>query len=41
MIKQVQVFYRGWGEHWLWGTLLESMTDSGRPQISFPANWHA
>lgn len=35
MIKQVQVFYRGWGEHWLWGTLLESITASGRPQISF------
>lgn len=35
MIKQVQVFYKGWGEHWLWGTLLESKAASGRPQISF------
>lgn len=35
MAKQVQVFYRGWGEHWLWGSLLESGASSGRPQISF------
>lgn len=35
MIKQVQVFYQGWGEHWLWGTLLESVAANGRPVIHF------
>jgi len=34
MIKQVQVFYNGWGEHWLWGRLLQT-SSAGRPTISF------
>lgn len=34
MIKQVRVFYNGWGEHWLWGTLLQT-SSAGRPVISF------
>src|SRR5699024_890991 len=34
MIKQVQVFYNGWGEHWLWGTLQQTSI-AGRPAISF------
>lgn len=35
MVKQVQVFYQGWGESWLWGRLYETTSISGRPSICF------
>ena len=36
MVKQVEVFYEGWGERWHWGTLVEMPAATGnRPQIGF------
>lgn len=35
MLEQVEVYYRGWGERWLWGTLVSTTALSGRPQIVF------
>lgn len=35
MIKQVRVYYEGWGERWLWGTLAETDTLNSRPEIHF------
>lgn len=35
MINKVNVYYQGWGEKWLWGTLHETISLSGRPSISF------
>lgn len=35
MIKQVDVYYNGWGEHWLWGTLRSTTALSNRPKIVF------
>jgi len=34
-LESVQVFYVGWGERWLWGTLASTASLSGRPQILF------
>lgn len=35
MLEQVDVFYGGWGERWLWGTLVSTTAITGRPQIVF------
>ncbi|MHC8305878.1 type II toxin-antitoxin system HipA family toxin [Pseudomonas sp. PB3P13] len=35
MLEQVEVFYVGWGERWLWGTLVSTTAITGRPQIMF------
>lgn len=35
MVEQVDVYYDGWGERWLWGTLVSTRAISGRPQIVF------
>lgn len=35
MLEQVNVYYDGWGEHWLWGTLVSSTAITGRPLIAF------
>ncbi|AUA57647.1 putative DNA-binding transcriptional regulator [Achromobacter spanius] len=35
MLEQVNVFYEGWGERWLWGTLASTTTLTGRPTIVF------
>ncbi|MFJ4158027.1 type II toxin-antitoxin system HipA family toxin [Pseudomonas sp. NPDC089752] len=35
MPEQVRVYYEGWGERWLWGTLASSTALTGRPQILF------
>ncbi len=35
MVKQVDVYYDGWGEHWRWGTLVSSTAITGRPLIAF------
>jgi serine/threonine-protein kinase HipA len=35
MLEQIEVYYRGWGERWLWGTLVSTTALSGRPQIVF------
>lgn len=35
MVKQVKVYYEGWGERWLWGTLRSTTTLTGRPHILF------
>jgi serine/threonine-protein kinase HipA len=35
MLEQVNVYYDGWGEHWLWGTLVSTTAITGRPQIMF------
>jgi serine/threonine-protein kinase HipA len=35
MLEQVEVYYDGWGERWLWGTLASTKALSGRPQIVF------
>lgn len=35
MLEQVEVFYVGWGERWLWGTLVSTTALTGRPQIMF------
>lgn len=35
MLEQVDVYYDGWGEHWLWGTLVSTTAITGRPQIMF------
>lgn len=35
MLKQVDVFYNGWGEHWRWGSLVSTTAISGRPMIVF------
>ncbi len=35
MLEQVDVYYDGWGERWLWGTLVSTTALSGRPQIVF------
>ena len=35
MPEQVKVYYEGWGERWLWGTLMSTTTLGGRPQILF------
>lgn len=35
MLEHVEVFYVGWGERWLWGTLVSTTALTGRPQIMF------
>ncbi|QXI26217.1 type II toxin-antitoxin system HipA family toxin [Pseudomonas vanderleydeniana] len=35
MLEQVEVYYDGWGERWLWGTLASTTAISRRPQIVF------
>lgn len=35
MLEQVKVYYEGWGERWLWGTLVATTALTGRPQILF------
>lgn len=35
MLKQVDVYYDGWGEHWRWGSLVSSTALTGRPLIAF------
>lgn len=35
MPEQVRVFYEGWGERWLWGTLAATRVIGSRPQIVF------
>ncbi|MCK9513920.1 MAG: type II toxin-antitoxin system HipA family toxin [Pigmentiphaga sp.] len=35
MLERVHVYYEGWGERWLWGTLMSTTALSGRPQIVF------
>ncbi|MFW7266435.1 type II toxin-antitoxin system HipA family toxin [Gluconacetobacter sp. Hr-1-5] len=35
MLEQVNVYYEGWGERWLWGTLVSTTALTGRPQIVF------
>jgi len=35
MPEQVNVFYEGWGERWLWGSLASTTALTGRPQIVF------
>ncbi|AXU98192.1 MAG TPA: type II toxin-antitoxin system HipA family toxin [Erwinia persicina] len=35
MVSKVDVWYEGWGERWLWGSLASSTALTGRPQILF------
>lgn len=35
MLDQVNVYYAGWGQRWLWGTLVSTTAITGRPQIAF------
>lgn len=35
MLERMNVYYEGWGERWLWGTLASTTTLTGRPQIVF------
>jgi len=35
MLEQVDVYYDGWGDRWLWGTLVSTTAITGRPQIVF------
>ena len=35
MLKKLNVYYNGWGEYWLWGTLVSSTAITGRPLIAF------
>lgn len=35
MLNRLNVYYNGWGESWLWGTLISSTATTGRPMISF------
>jgi serine/threonine-protein kinase HipA len=35
MLEQVDVYYDGWGERWLWGTLVSTTAITSRPQIVF------
>jgi len=32
---KIEVYYEGWSEHWLWGTLVSSTALTGRPVILF------
>lgn len=34
-MNSVEVFYEGWGERWLWGTLVSTTVLTGRPVIVF------
>lgn len=35
MLEQINVYYEGWGERWLWGKLKTTTALIGRPQILF------
>ncbi|KAF1032092.1 MAG: hypothetical protein GAK37_00570 [Pseudomonas sp.] len=35
MLERVNVYYEGWGERWLWGSLVSTTALSGRPQVVF------
>lgn len=35
MPNQVDIYYEGWGERWLWGRLVSSTALTGRPMIAF------
>ena len=35
MLNRLNVYYNGWGESWLWGTLISSIATTRRPIISF------
>lgn len=35
MLEQIEVYYNGWDERWLWGTLVSTTAITGRPQIVF------
>ncbi|MBN3849444.1 type II toxin-antitoxin system HipA family toxin [Paraburkholderia sp. Ac-20342] len=35
MIERVDVYYEGWGEHWLWGSMVSTTAITGRPMIVF------
>ena len=35
MIERVDVYYDGWGEHWLWGSMVSTTAITGRPLIVF------
>ena len=35
MANSVEVYYQGWGERWLWGTLATTTAITGRPLIMF------
>lgn len=35
MPDKIEVYYEGWSEHWLWGTLVSSTALTGRPVILF------
>lgn len=35
MIKRVDVYYDGWGEHWLWGSIVSTTAITGRSLIVF------
>jgi len=35
MSERVEVYYEGWGERWLWGTLVSTTALGGRPQVFF------
>ncbi|MDR0260529.1 MAG: type II toxin-antitoxin system HipA family toxin [Comamonas sp.] len=35
MLEEVKVFYEGWGERWLWGTLASTTALTGRPMVAF------
>ena len=35
MLEQVDVYYTGWGERWVWGSLVSTTALTGRPQIVF------
>jgi serine/threonine-protein kinase HipA len=35
MLERIDVYYNGWDERWLWGTLVSTTGLTGRPQIVF------
>ncbi|MFP3504906.1 type II toxin-antitoxin system HipA family toxin [Burkholderia sp. SIMBA_062] len=35
MIERIDVYYDGWGEHWLWGSMVSTTAITGRPLIVF------
>lgn len=35
MVSKINVYFEGWGQRWLWGTLAESPALTGRPVIYF------
>ncbi|MBD8121259.1 type II toxin-antitoxin system HipA family toxin [Pseudomonas lutea] len=35
MLERIDVYYNGWDERWLWGTLVSTTALTGRPQIVF------